>query len=151
MGSTCGARCRFHGARCTLSMGPDCAGHRNKIICNRESRTREKRLAADDILWRQLVKLTQRPDLTLQVQLRGAIAQAVLDRRLPPETPLPSSRRLAEILGISRNTVTMAYNLLTEEGFITARSRSRHMVDPAALENARATASRADPPVRRPD
>ena len=108
-------------------------------------------MAADDILWRQLVKLTQRPDLTLQVQLRGAIAQAVLDRRLPPETPLPSSRRLAEILGISRNTVTVAYNLLTEEGFISARSRSRHMVDPAALENARATGVRADPPVRRPD
>jgi GntR family transcriptional regulator/MocR family aminotransferase len=113
---------------------------------------RERRVAADDILWRQLVTLSRRPDLTLQVQLRGAIAQAVLDRRLPPGAMLPSSRRLAEILGISRNTVILAYDLLAEEGFIKAESRSRHTVDPAALENAaRAAGVRPAPPVRRPD
>ena len=109
-------------------------------------------MGADDILWRQLLTLSRRPDLTLQAQLRGAIAQAVLDRRLPPGAPLPSSRRLAEILGISRNTVIQAYELLSQEGFISARSRSRPMVDPAALENAaRAAGVRPDPPVRRPD
>ncbi|MFE0758099.1 PLP-dependent aminotransferase family protein [Inquilinus sp. NPDC058860] len=109
-------------------------------------------MAADDILWRQLLTLSRRPDLTLQAQLRGAVAQAVLDRRLPPGTELPSSRRLAEILGISRNTVILAYDQLTQEGFVAARSRSRHMVDPAALENAaRAAGVRPDAPARRPD
>jgi GntR family transcriptional regulator/MocR family aminotransferase len=109
-------------------------------------------VAADDILWRQLLTLSRRPDLTLQAQLRGAIAQAVLDRRLPPGAELPSSRRLAEILGISRNTVIQAYDQLTQEGFISAHSRSKHMVDPAALENAaRAAGVRPDSPIRRPD
>jgi GntR family transcriptional regulator/MocR family aminotransferase len=109
-------------------------------------------VAADDILWRQLLTLSRRPDLTLQAQLRAAIAQAVLDRRLPPGATLPSSRRLSEILGISRNTVIQAYELLSQEGFISARSRSRPMVDPAALENAaRASGARPDPPTRRPD
>lgn len=113
---------------------------------------RERRVAADDILWRQLLTLSRRPDLTLQAQLRAAIAQAVLDRRLPPGAELPSSRRLAEILGISRNTVIQAYEQLTQEGFISAHSRSKHMVDPAALENAaRAAGVRPDEPGRRPD
>ena len=109
-------------------------------------------MAGDDILWRQLLALSRRPDLTLQTQLRAAIAQAVLDRRLPPGTALPSSRRLAEILGISRNTVILAYGQLAQEGFIAARSRSRPMVDPAALVNAaRAAGVRPDTPLRRPD
>src|SRR5882757_5057382 len=126
MGATCGARCALDESRWPESMSPDCVRRRNTIICNQRSWVRERRVAADDILWRQLVILSRRPDLTLQVQLRGAIAQAVLDRRLPPGAMLPSSRRLAEILGISRNTVILAYDLLTEEGFIRAESRSRH-------------------------
>jgi GntR family transcriptional regulator/MocR family aminotransferase len=109
-------------------------------------------VVADDILWRQLLKLSRRPELPLQSQLRGAIVQAVLDRRLAPGAPLPSSRRLAEILGISRNTVVLTYDQLTQDGFLAARSRSGHMVDPAVLENsARANGGRAASPVRRPN
>ena len=93
-------------------------------------------MSAEEILWPQLIVLSNRPDLTLQAQLRGAIAQAVLDHRLPPGTTLPSSRRLAEMLGISRNTVVSAYDLLTLDGFLLAQSRARHVVDPSALENA---------------
>jgi GntR family transcriptional regulator/MocR family aminotransferase len=109
-------------------------------------------VADDDILWRQLLTLSRRPDQTLQAQLRGAFAQAVLDRRLPLGAMLPSSRRLAEILGISRNTVILAYDQLTRDGFVMARSRSRHMVDPSALENAaRAARVQPGPPVGRPN
>jgi GntR family transcriptional regulator/MocR family aminotransferase len=109
-------------------------------------------VATDDILWRQLLVLSRRTDLTLQRQLRSAIARAILDRRLPLGTLLPSSRRLAEILGISRNTVTLAFDQLARDGFLTARSRSGYLVDPSALENAaRADATRLAPPERRPD
>jgi len=89
-----------------------------------------------DTLWVQLFVETPRDDLTLQARLRAAIIQAVLDKRLLPGTPLPSSRRLATELGISRNTVTLAYQLLTQEGFVLARDRAEHIIHPAALENA---------------
>jgi GntR family transcriptional regulator / MocR family aminotransferase len=102
-------------------------------------------MSAEEILWPQLVALSPRPDLTLQAQLRAAIAEAVLDHRLPPGTALPSSRKLAEILGISRNTVMLAYDLLALDGFILAQSRARHIVDPSALENAaRAAGKRSE-------
>ncbi|MES1161863.1 MAG: PLP-dependent aminotransferase family protein, partial [Rhizobacter sp.] len=38
--------------------------------------------------------------------------------------PLPSSRELAALLGMSRNTVTSAYLQLMDEGFLEARPRS---------------------------
>jgi GntR family transcriptional regulator / MocR family aminotransferase len=105
----------------------------------------ERYMSSEEILWPQLLMLSHRPDLTLQEQLRGAIAEAVLDHRLPPGTVLPSSRRLAEVLGISRNTVMLAYELLAQDGFILARSRAQHIVDPSALQNAaRAAGNRAE-------
>lgn len=53
-------------------------------------------------------------------QLRAAI----LDGRLAPGTRLPASRALAANLGVSRNTVTAAYDLLLAEGYLAARRGS---------------------------
>ncbi|MEI5097758.1 PLP-dependent aminotransferase family protein [Streptomyces sp. PmtG] len=54
-----------------------------------------------------------------------ALAQAVrtllLDGRVPLHTRLPAERELAAALGVSRATVTAAYDLLRDDGF--ARSR----------------------------
>ncbi|WP_155742670.1 GntR family transcriptional regulator, partial [Variovorax paradoxus] len=50
-------------------------------------------------------------------QLRGAI----LDGRLQPGARLPATRALAERLGVSRNTVLAAYDLLLSEGYLLAR------------------------------
>ena len=50
-------------------------------------------------------------------QLRAAI----LDGRLPPGAALPATRELAAQLGVSRNTVTGAYQRLTAEGFVVGR------------------------------
>jgi GntR family transcriptional regulator/MocR family aminotransferase len=60
-----------------------------------------------------------RRDLAGQIyrQLRGA----VLDGRLRPGEGLPSTRELAERLGVSRNTVTGAYDRLMSEGFLSGR------------------------------
>lgn len=89
-----------------------------------------------DTLWVQLFASAPQNGVTLQARLRAAIIQAVLDHRLPPGTALPSSRRLSSELGISRNTVTLAYQLLAQEGFVLARERAEHIVHPAALANA---------------
>src|SRR5688500_18404893 len=50
-------------------------------------------------------------------QLRAAI----LDGRLQPGAALPASRELAARLGVSRNTITGAYQRLHAEGFVVGR------------------------------
>jgi GntR family transcriptional regulator/MocR family aminotransferase len=65
------------------------------------------------------VSLVGRKDLTGEIyrQLR----RAILDRRPPPGGRLPPTRELAQRLNVSRTTVTVAYERLAGEGFITAR------------------------------
>ncbi|MEU4425791.1 PLP-dependent aminotransferase family protein [Actinoplanes sp. NPDC024001] len=56
--------------------------------------------------------------------LEQALRTAVRDGRLSPGDPLPSSRALAQELGIARGTVTQVYEQLTAEGYLTSRARS---------------------------
>ncbi|MFI7408189.1 PLP-dependent aminotransferase family protein [Streptomyces sp. NPDC049627] len=53
--------------------------------------------------------------------LEHALRDAVRDGRLAPGERLPATRRLADELGISRNTVKAAYDQLVAEGYLTAR------------------------------
>jgi DNA-binding transcriptional MocR family regulator len=56
--------------------------------------------------------------------LEAALREAIRDGSLRPGVPLPSSRGLAEQLGLSRGTVTSAYGQLVGEGFLTSRPGS---------------------------
>jgi GntR family transcriptional regulator/MocR family aminotransferase len=56
--------------------------------------------------------------------LETALRQAIRDGSLRPGVSLPSSRGLAEQLGLARGTVTSAYGQLIEEGFLTSRPGS---------------------------
>jgi len=76
------------------------------------------------IQWAQLFELPVQSTLTLQARLRLAVVQAILDGRLSVGAALPSSRELAALLRLSRNTVTSAYAQLTDEGFLEVRPRS---------------------------
>ena len=76
------------------------------------------------IQWAMLLALPERPGLPLQGRLRLSVVQAILDNRLGPGAALPSSRELAVLLGLSRNTVTSAYLQLMDDGFLEARPRS---------------------------
>jgi GntR family transcriptional regulator/MocR family aminotransferase len=60
----------------------------------------------------------------LHEQLRAAI----LDGRLPVDEPLPATRRVAEALGVARNTVVAAYDLLVAEGYLVPRQGARPRV-----------------------
>ncbi len=95
------------------------------------------------IQWTQLFALPEQPGLPLQGRLRLAVVQAILDGRLGPGTALPSSRTLSALLGLSRNTVTLAYAQLMDEGFLQTRPRSGVFV---AQGTAPSTALRAAPP-----
>lgn len=57
-------------------------------------------------------------------QLYRLLRQAILDRVLPSDTRLPSTRELANELRVSRNTVLYAYEQLLAEGYVEGRSGS---------------------------
>lgn len=67
-------------------------------------------------------------EMSLQAQLRTRIVEAINASVLTPGRKLPSSRRLADELGISRNTVTLAYQQLAAEGHLVTRERSGFFV-----------------------
>lgn len=60
----------------------------------------------------------------LHIQMTEQIKQAVIAGRLKPEARLPSSRVLAEQLGVSRNTVLAAIEQLKSEGILEAKPGS---------------------------
>ncbi len=77
----------------------------------------------------------------LQAQLRRQLVDAILDGRLSPDEPLPSCRRLAQGLGVSRNTVVLAYQALADEGLLISRERVGYFVN-AELARAEAKGER---------
>ncbi|MGP4031169.1 MocR-like transcription factor YczR [Pseudarthrobacter sp. 1C304] len=58
-------------------------------------------------------------------ELADVVRLLVLDGRVPLGVALPSERSLAATLGISRTTVTAAYSLLREQGFLSSGQGSR--------------------------
>jgi len=65
---------------------------------------------------------------TLQAQIQQMIAQGILSGRFHRGEKLPSSRKLATHLGVSRITVTLAYTELLANDYITSRGRSGYYV-----------------------
>ncbi len=67
------------------------------------------------------VKLDPQDSRTLQVQLFDAIRQLILSGRIKPGMLMPSTRSLSQQLGVSRNTVALAYNRLIDEDYLYCR------------------------------
>ena len=67
----------------------------------------------------------------LPVQLAAEVRRMVADGVLQPGDAVPSSRAVADGLGLSRGTVTAAYDQLTAEGYLVARDRSATLINPA--------------------
>ncbi|GII65962.1 GntR family transcriptional regulator [Sphaerisporangium krabiense] len=53
--------------------------------------------------------------------LAGSVRTLVLDGRLPTRVRMPAERHLADALGVSRTTVTAAYDRLREQGYLESR------------------------------
>lgn len=93
------------------------------------------------VLWRQRLSLKPAAAVTLQAQLRAQLIAAISDGSLPPNRPLPSSRALSEQLGIARNTVTIVYQQLADDGYLIARRRQGYYPHPSAIAPRPAAAS----------
>jgi GntR family transcriptional regulator/MocR family aminotransferase len=61
---------------------------------------------------------------TLQEQIYSNIKQSIVEGLIAPDYRLPSTRALAEQLGVSRTTVIVALEQLQAEGYLVTRERS---------------------------
>lgn len=71
-----------------------------------------------------LVVLDSQSNVPLHKQLYEEIRKAILSGRLPRGQRVPSTRALSESLGISRATVTLAYEFLLSEGYLQSSTGS---------------------------
>lgn len=72
----------------------------------------------------EIILLREDEAPTLQGRLATAIVRAILEIGARPGTRLPSSRKLAQGLGISRMTVTLVYQDLVSQGYLETLPRS---------------------------
>ena len=100
-----------------------------------------------------LIKIRRHDHSSLQTQIRESLVAAILDGQLERDEPVPSTRRMAKVLGVSRNTVVIAYQALLDDGYLVARERSGYYVSDKAMDGvtsyqrspARTTAALSDP------
>jgi len=71
-----------------------------------------------------MISLDERSKAPLHRQIYGEIRHAILAGRIAPGQKIPSTRALAERLGISRATVTLGYDQLISEGYLETRHGS---------------------------
>lgn len=64
------------------------------------------------------LKLERQSSQTLQNQIFEQIRSLILGGKLRPGTPMPATRSLSEQLGVSRNTVLLAYDRLIAEDYL---------------------------------
>jgi GntR family transcriptional regulator / MocR family aminotransferase len=71
---------------------------------------------------------------TLQARIQQMVAQGILAGRFRSGERLPSSRKMAEHLGVSRITVTLAYTELVADDYLSSKGRSGYFVSVNAPE-----------------
>lgn len=81
-----------------------------------------------------LVHIKRNEHASLQTQIREALVSGILDGQLARDEPIPSTRKMAKNLGVSRNTVVLAYQGMLDDGYLIARERSGYYVSEKALE-----------------
>jgi len=72
--------------------------------------------------------------INLQTEIRQVLVSAILAGHLPADQRVPSSRKMAKNMGVSRNTVVLAYQGLLDDGYLVARERSGYYVNGQILE-----------------
>lgn len=77
-----------------------------------------------------LLRLNFAEDTPIYQQIRNQIVHGIAAGNLAPGTQLPTIRSLAEECGVNMMTVSKAYSLLKQEGYIQADRRSGTVVTP---------------------
>ncbi|MGV8866104.1 MAG: PLP-dependent aminotransferase family protein [Janthinobacterium svalbardensis] len=85
--------------------------------------------------------------LDLRVRVQRALRQLILDGVLVPGLRLPATRALAQSLGVSRDTLEMAYAQLRLDGYIQRQTGSGSFVSPTIGANLLGKPAAALPPL----
>lgn len=75
-------------------------------------------------IWVKLFPRFAGSSATLQGRVKEMMVHSILMGLVPADAKVPPSRTLADALGLSRNTVSLALQVLVDKGFLVARSRS---------------------------
>jgi GntR family transcriptional regulator/MocR family aminotransferase len=97
-------------------------------------------------LWAELFARFAGSSPTLQGRIKAMMVHGILMGLVPPGVKVPPSRALAQALGLSRNTVAQALQVLVDKGFLVARSRSGLVVNADILLGQASKAARLDEP-----
>ena len=81
-----------------------------------------------------LLKFDFGSNVPIYMQLRNQVVIAIADGTLTPGEQLPTIRALADESGINMMTVSKAYQLLKQEGYISTDRRSGAIVMPRISE-----------------
>jgi GntR family transcriptional regulator/MocR family aminotransferase len=81
-------------------------------------------------IWVKLLPRFAGSSATLQGRIKEMMVRSILDGLVPLEAAMPPSRTLAQALGVSRNTVSLALQMLVDKGFLVSRERSGLFVNP---------------------
>lgn len=71
-----------------------------------------------------IISIREFSEIPIFQQIHNQIIQGISDGRLQPGEQLPTVRALADEMGINAMTVSKAYQLLKQEGYILADRRS---------------------------
>ena len=80
-------------------------------------------------IWAKLFPKFSGSSATLQGRVREMMVHAILIGLVPANAKIPPSRAMAAALGISRNTVSLAFQMLVDKGFLIPSSRSGLVVN----------------------
>lgn len=73
--------------------------------------------------YKTLIQVTRNTTLSLHIQICNTFISLITNGTLQPYDILPSSRMLAELIGINRNTVKLAYEELISQGWAESIER----------------------------
>ncbi|MCE5189580.1 MAG: PLP-dependent aminotransferase family protein [Eubacteriales bacterium] len=75
-----------------------------------------------------LIELDREGGEPIRLQIYRQIKNQILSGELREQEPLPSTRQLADSLGVSRSTTVEAYDMLLSEGFLISRQGAPTLV-----------------------
>jgi GntR family transcriptional regulator / MocR family aminotransferase len=102
-------------------------------------------------IWVKLFPRFSNSSTTLQGRIREMMVHSILMGLIPSDAAIPPSRALALALGVSRNTVSLALQMLVDKGFLLSKERSGLFVNRDILLGQASRSPNAVPESHLPD
>jgi GntR family transcriptional regulator/MocR family aminotransferase len=102
-------------------------------------------------IWVKLFPRFSNSSVTLQGRVKEMMVHSILMGLIPADAKIPPSRTLADALGVSRNTVSLALQVLVDKGFLVAVERSGLFVSRDILLGQASTLMNVEQPSARLD